>query len=240
MGASVRKAMSLIVSVKVQEGIVMAADSRVSMQIRKGDDLKGIGGICHYSDHFHKLFAAPNGVGISFCGEMAIESGNLNVYVERFLEERIKTDTPSENVAPLLLEYMKDLPKVPATIFHVCGYHDGVACLWRVLPRRNHVELLRDKPLVWDGEGDILARLLSPVQVRDEQGRGIPLPDFPVAVNLFSLQDAVDFADHAIGLTMDAMRFQIRPKTVGGAVDLLTIRPCGTQWIRRKTLGEPQ
>lgn len=218
----------------------MAADSRVSMQIRNGDDRKGLGGICHYSDHFHKLFAAPNGVGISFCGEMAIESGNLNVYVARFLEESIKVDTPVETVAPLLLEYMRSLPKVPATIFHVGGYHNGIPCLWRVLPRREHMELLRDKPLVWDGEGDILARLLSPVQIRDEQGHSMPLPDFPVAVNLFSLQDAVDFADHAIRLTMDTMRFQIRPKTVGGAVDLLAICPGGVEWIRRKSLGEPQ
>lgn len=232
--------MSLIVSVKVQEGIVMAADSRVSMQIRKGDDLQNLTGIRHYSDNFTKLFAAPNEVGISFCGEMAIEKGNLNVFVERFIRERIRWDTPAGDVAPLLLEYMLKLPKVPATIFHVCGYADGEPSVWRVFPKRNSVEKLEDKPLIWDGEGDILARLLSPVSLRTPTGSGMPLPDFPVALNLFSLQDAVDFADYAIKTTIDAMNFQLRPKTVGGPVDILVIRPGETQWIRKKRLGEPK
>lgn len=232
--------MSLIVSVKVPEGIIMAADSRVSMQVRKGDDLKAPAGICHYSDHFQKIFVAANGVGLSFCGEMAVESCNLNVYVERFLREKITADTPITEVAPLLLKEMAALPKVPSTIFHVGGYVEGAPCLWRVLPKQGRIEAMEDKPLVWDGEGDILARVLSPVQLRDGRGHGVNLPDFPVAVNLFSLQDAADFADHAIRLTMDIMQFQIRPKTVGGPVDLLAIRPDGSQWLRRKTLGEPK
>ncbi|MBR5328780.1 MAG: hypothetical protein IKV45_01085 [Firmicutes bacterium] len=232
--------MSLIVSVKVQEGIVMAADSRVSMQIRKEDDLHGLSGIRHYSDNFTKIFAAPNGVGISFCGEMAIEKGNLNVYVERFLKEQITADTPAADVAPMLLEYMLTLPKTPATIFHVCGYEKDVPCFWRVFPKKNVVEKLADKPLIWDGEGDVLARILSPVNMRVAQGNGLALPDFPVALNLFSLQDAVDFADYAIHTTMDAMRFQIRPKSVGGPVDILVIKPDETLWIRKKTLGEPK
>lgn len=232
--------MSLIVSVKVQEGIVMAADSRVSMQIRKGDDLQSLSGIRHYSDHFTKVFAAPNGAGISFCGEMAIENGNLNLFVERFIKEKIDENTEVEAVAPMLLSYMLALPKIPATIFHVCGYVNGEPCLWRVFPKRDSVEKLEDKPLIWDGEGDILARLLSPVNMRVERGCGPALPDYPVALNLFSLQDAVDFADYAINTTVDAMRFQLRPKTVGGPVDILVIKPEETLWIRKKTLGEPK
>ena len=60
--------MSLIVTVRSAEGIVMAADSRVSMQVRNEGDLKAVSGIRHYSDHFPKIFSAPNGMGISFCG----------------------------------------------------------------------------------------------------------------------------------------------------------------------------
>ncbi|MBQ2763549.1 MAG: hypothetical protein IJF43_00735 [Firmicutes bacterium] len=232
--------MSLIVSVKVQEGIVMAADSRVSMQIRKSDELQGLTGIRHYSDHFTKLFLAPNGMGISFCGEMAIEEGNLDVLLECFLKKNITEQTAVNDVAPMLLKYMQSLPKVPATIFHVCGYEGETACVWRIFPKRNLVEKTEDKPLIWDGEGDILARLLSPVNMRVEHGAGPALPDFPVALNFFSLQDAVDFADYAIHTTMDAMRFQIRPKTVGGPVDLLVIKPDEALWLRKKTLGEPK
>ena len=236
--------MSLIVTVKTAEGIVMAADSCVSMQVRGENDLKAVSGIRHYSDHFSKLFLVPNGMGLSFCGEMAIEKGNLNVFVERFFKEKINASTPAAEVAPMLLDYMRQLPKIPATIFHLCGYAEknGVPepCFWRVIPKKNTVEEIKEKPLVWDGEGDILARLLSPVAIRTPQGGGPPLPDYPVAVNLFTLQDAVDFADYAIRTTEEAMAFQLRPKTVGGPRDLLVIKPEESFWVRKKTLGEPK
>ena len=236
--------MSLIVTVRSAEGIVMAADSRVSMQVRNEGDLKAVSGIRHYSDHFPKILSAPNGMGISFCGEMAIEKGNLNVFTERFIKENITPDTPVSAVAPMLLEYMRRLPKIPATIFHLCGYErkngEAEPCFLRVIPKKNSIEEIREKQLVWDGEGDILARLISPVAIRTPQGGGPALPDYPVAVSLFTLQDAVDFADYAIRVTEEAMRFQIRPKTVGGPRDILVIRPDETLWIRRKTLGEPK
>ena len=232
--------MSLIVSLKVSDGIVMAADSRVSMQVRKEDDLRGVMGICHYSDTFHKLFVAKNGVGISFCGEMAIEKGNLSYLLEAFLEEKVSADLTVKETAEALLCYMKSLPKIPASIFHVCGYDEDIPVFYRVLPKKDMVEDLAERPLVWDGEGDILARILSPVVMRTPDGKTAPLPDHPLALNLFTLQDAVDFADYAIRTTIEAMRFQLRAKTVGGSVDLLVLRPDGPCWIRQKTLGEPK
>lgn len=236
--------MSLIVTVKSAEGIVMAADSRVSMQIRKEDDLGGVAGIRHYSDHFSKLFLTPNGMGLSFCGEMAIEKGNLNVFVERFLKEKITASTPVTAVAPLLIEYIRRLPKIPATIFHLCGYDEknseAVPCFWRVIPQKGVIEEIKEKPLVWDGEGDVLARLLSPVSIRSPHGEMLPLPDYPIALNLFTLQDAVDFADYAIRTTEESMHFQLRPKTVGGPRDILVLQPEESFWVRKKTVGEPK
>ena len=113
--------MSLIVSLKVSEGIVMAADSRVSMQVRKEDDLRAAMGICHYSDTYRKLYLAKNGVGISFCGEMAIEKGNISSLLDVFLKERVTAESSVKETAEALLDYMKSLPKIPASIFHVCG-----------------------------------------------------------------------------------------------------------------------
>lgn len=118
---------------------------------------------------------------------------------------------------------------------------DGLnSCFWRIIPKKNSVEELKDKPLVWDGEGDILARLLSPVAIRTPQGSNLALPDYPVALNFFTLQDAVDFADYAIRTTEEAMRFQLRPKTVGGPRDILVITQEERFWIRKKTVGEPK
>ena len=229
--------MSLIVSVKVAEGIVMAADSRVSMHVRKDNDLRGVMGICHYSDQFHKLFTAPNGAGISFCGEMAIEKGNLNTLLETFLKNEIRKDTSVEKTACALLEYMRSLPKVPSTIFHVCGYDGDSPELFRVQPKRDLMEDMGDKPLAWDGEGDVLARLLSPVTMRVPEGNGAPLPNYPLALNLFTLQDAVDFARYAVETTIQTMRFKNVIETVGGKVDILVITPEETKWLQKDELN---
>ena len=62
-------------------------------------------------------------------------------------------------------------------------------------------------------------------------------PDLEVAWEFFTLQDGVDFATYAIKTTIDTMRFQSVPKTVGGPIDILVIKPDeGVEWIARKEL----
>lgn len=234
--------MSLIVTVRVSEGIIMAADSRVSVHVKQNnDETRSAAGIRHFTDSFPKIFTAPNGAGISFCGEMALGDNGMHVMVKKFIDRKVHLSTPVEKVPGLLLEDMLLQERPPATIFHVCGYltenGEKIPCMWRVIPRKNIVEVLEGKPMVWDGEGDILARLLSPVDIRTPLGEHVPLPDYPVAFNMFTLQDAADFADYAVKVTMESMRFSLRAKTVGGQVDVLAITPGGTHWLRKKELG---
>jgi hypothetical protein len=50
-----------------------------------------------------------------------------------------------------------------------------------------------------------------------------------------TIQDAIDFAIYAVRTTIDTMRFQARPKNVGGPVDVLLISPDEPpRWIQRK------
>jgi hypothetical protein len=51
-----------------------------------------------------------------------------------------------------------------------------------------------------------------------------------------ALQDAIDFSIYAIRTTIDTIRFQARPKNVGGSIDVLVIAPDGAKWIQRKEL----
>ncbi len=67
-------------------------------------------------------------------------------------------------------------------------------------------------------------------------GGSIRQPELEVAWDLMTLQDGIDFAKYAIKTTIDAMRFQVATKTVGGPIDILVIKPNGTQWIQRKEL----
>lgn len=57
------------------------------------------------------------------------------------------------------------------------------------------------------------------------------MPHFQIPWQFFTLQDAIDFAVYAIRTTIDSVRFLPRPKTVGGPIDVLVIRPHESEWI---------
>lgn len=217
---------------------MLAADSRVSMQLNKKEETVTVTGIRHYSDNFQKILDLPNHGGISFCGEMATEQGGLSYLVSEFIRNQISEVTPLEKVPQMLLTYFQSLAAVPAAIFHVCGYSEESrkGLFYRVIPKRQTVEDLSGRAMVWDGEGDILARILSPVEIKGVPGQEKALPNHPVPVNLFTLQDAVDFADYAVNVTAETMKYQLRPQTVGGAVDILVLKPGESEWLRKKTL----
>ena len=86
----------------------------------------------------------------------------------------------------------------------------------------------------WGGETEVMSRLLSHVRV--EQGsQWNEMAAAQIPFNFFTLQDAIDFAVYAIRTTMESMRFQIRPKTVGGAIDILALKAGEKpQWVQKK------
>jgi hypothetical protein len=80
----------------------------------------------------------------------------------------------------------------------------------------------------WGGQADVIASLLQPTQSQ---------PKPPIIWDAMTVQDAIDFAIYAVRTTIDTMRFQARPKNVGGPVDVLLIRPDEPPgWIQRKEL----
>ena len=62
------------------------------------------------------------------------------------------------------------------------------------------------------------------------------MPAYGIPFEMFTLQDAIDFAIYAIKTTADTMRFQLRNKTVGGPIDVLVIKPSEAFWVKRKEL----
>ena len=79
--------------------------------------------------------------------------------------------------------------------------------------------------------------LLQPVFIRHERsGRYIPIPHFGVQWRYFTLQDAIDYSMYAVRTTIDTMRFHPRPKTVGGLIDILVIKPHEASWVQRNKL----
>lgn len=112
--------------------------------------------------------------------------------------------------------------------------------VWHVDVGQNHAGLLnasRQPGVSWGGEADILARLIQPAAIVDPKGavRQV-LPYFSVPWQFFTLQDAIDFCVFAVRTTIETIRFQARPKTVGGPIDVLVIKPDEAFWVQRKGL----
>ena len=238
--------MSLIATLFVREGIVMAGDSRLTIntQEQKGDQ-----SIVHLavgqSDSTYKVFLAPHDIGISTCGAADIQGVPIAGYIESFIAEALTDQLSSvEEVASKLLEHFGAFEPVPATQFHVAGYTrvDGTLEqeVWsvEVAPRQvTRLNVPGQQGASWAGEGDVLARLIQPVAQVDADGNIVAtFPSHPIPWQFFTLQDAIDFAVFAIRSTIDVLRFQPRPKSVGGPVDVLVIKPSGATWVQRKEL----
>ena len=57
--------------------------------------------------------------------------------------------------------------------------------------------------------------------------------------HLFSLQDAIDYAEFLIKTTSEHQRFSTKIPNVGGAIDIALLTPFdGFEWIRRKSFGQ--
>jgi len=237
--------MSFIITLYVREGIVMASDSRLALNKTQQ---QGEHTVLHVSvglsDSNYKTFLAPGDIGIATFGEAAIQGVPIAGFVESFINERLRGKSLSvHDAAKALLDYFCQLPGPPDTGFHVAGYEtrDGkrAAQVWRVLVRSGQAVQVNAKDIqgaAWDGEGDIVHRLINPAWIKDHAGNYQPLPVFDIPWQFFTLQEAIDFATFAIRATTDAIRFQARPKTVGGPIDVLVVKPDRAFWVQRKEL----
>jgi 20S proteasome alpha/beta subunit len=238
--------MSLIITLYVREGIVMAADSRLTLNFTRTVP-SGETNILSItsSDSAKKLFLAPNNVGIATCGPADIGGVPIAGFIESFIVEKLKGQPLSaEQVANKLKAYFGALGVRPATLFHVAGYatinETFEQTLFLVDPAAGSLSRMNSAnqhSAIWSGEIDVLQRLLNEVTLIQPDGSNpVPLPYFGVPFEFFTLQDAIDFAFYGIRSTIDTLRFQAREKTVGGPVDVLVITPDDSYWIAQKQL----
>lgn len=224
----------------------MASDSRMVFE-RQGqrDDAAKAPVAMGWTDSCDKTFLAPQGVGISSFGVCEIGGAPIAGYVESFMHEQLAAGSEEvDDAARKLLAYFSSIPERPDVRFFVAGYktenEQRVQHVYRVLAAQGQCERCNQPGVVgatWAGESDVLARLHQPVVVVNDQGQPTQrLVHHPVSWRSFTLQDAIDYAVYAIQATIDTMRFQPRPKTVGGPIDVLVIKPDRAFWVRRKEL----
>lgn len=231
--------MSLIITVYTNEGVVMAADSRLTLNTKVGEAPNEKLLSFDFSNSTNKLFCTKNGVGISTCGDAGIQGKPIAGFIDQFIIQN--NNVHVGDVARNLLIYFKALSPALNSTFHVVGYDiENKQRIYRVLTLSGEVSEVNpafEQGANWDGENDVLIRLVQPCWLSGSDKRpSQELASFPIPWNFFSLQDAIDFAMFGMAATIGTLRFQNRLKTVGGPVDVLTIRPEGSTWVQKKTL----
>ena len=239
--------MSLIMTVYVREGLVMAADSRLTLNYPRVLP-NGINQLLSItsSDSAKKLFLAPNNVGIATCGVADIGGVPVAGFVESFIVEKLKgNQLDVVKVCDELKVYFQSLSVLPGTIFQVSGYistDDRLEqAVFNVDPAPGTIVRMNisgQQGACWNGEVDVLQRLYNNVLL-SQPGTSPPvqMPSFGIPFEFFTLQDAIDFAVSGIRSTIETLRFQQREKTVGGPIDVLIILPDSSQWVAQKVIA---
>lgn len=234
--------MSFIITVHTNEGIIMASDSRTTYTTTNtrpdGTVEKNIG--VQITDTTYKTFMCNNRIGLSTCGTASIKNMPIAGYIEEFISQKVSDDSSVEQISQELLAYFSQYTPTPNTLFIVAGYNKGDTKQYirRVYVGSNQVvERSTDIPgAIWDGETDVLRRLIKNVAVKNDDGTYDDQDYYNIGFNFFTLQDAIDFAQYAVDSTIKTMFFQDRVKTVGGPIDILAIKPDGAFWIQHKEL----
>jgi hypothetical protein len=233
--------MSFVITVYVPAGIVMASDSRQSITIEgaapDGKPLTKIETVS--SDFVYKTFLLERQkVGINSFGESLLGKIPTESHIKRFSEEVLDDADDVTTIPSKLTEFFrKDFPKAD-TAFHIAGFKSierkSTPYVFYCHVGKNEIErknvATNTENIVygatWGGQADIIASLLLPIP-------GQPKP--PILWDAMTIQDAIDFAIYAVRTTIDTMRFQARPKNVGGPVDVLLISPDKLpRWIQIK------
>ena len=231
--------MSLVVTVYVPSGIVMAADSRMTVlrseEREEGDQKLKVQQQIVLSDNAYKVVALPSiRVGVSVYDAGVINNQPVDSHIHRFEEEAI---TPEDDVVScgekFLSFFQTNYPGVPIG-FHVSGY--------RLEKKASTPHVFVGHTTKQEGvrrvntskEGTVQYGILrsGDIQVVNRLIEKTQLPLFAA----MPLQDAVDYAIHLIRATIETMRFEPRFPGVGGAIDVLAVTPAGMRWVQRKEL----
>jgi len=232
--------MSLVVTVYVPSGIVMAADSRTTVlrseeREQEGGEKVKVQNQLVLSDNAYKVVALDSiNVGVSVYDAGVINNQPVDSHVHWFEEEEIAPEDDAVSCSEKFLAYFQGRhPNVPVG-FHVAGYRmeDRTSVPYVFVghttkqagSRRVNVnkEGKVQYGVVRSGDIQVVNRLIDKSQ----------LPLFAA----MPLQDAVDYAVHLIRTTIDTLRFEPRYPGVGGAIDVLVVQPTGMRWVQRKEL----
>lgn len=255
--------MSLVVSLIIPDGVVIAADSlstvqgQIALQAKLNAECPKCGEKIELNDlplppmatalstssFAQKLFPFGGKFGVGAFGLSVLLGKTVGYIVEtvehEVAQEDIQRVTDLANIIQerfdkLVREQFKDIDNAPDNFyplgFHVVGYDGDDGKIVEVkIGKKSEIVPHVEPGCTFSGTGQVVLKLWELGQKDRTQQTNFAI---------FSLQDAIDYADFLINTTASHQRFAVMIPTVGGEVDIALITPYrGFTWIRRKKLS---
>jgi len=265
--------MSICVSVRVAEGLVLAADS-ANVLLGLMDPKQKEPSIIQTFEHANKVCQlADLPIGVMSWGNAAIRDRTIQSLIMEceYEHEDVfkKQDCSVRTAAETLLHFIRhrydrahperagrDRPTIGVLVGGY-SYRQFYSELYAFsLPNGEDVETVRPNKADgtpsfgtnWFGSGEALTRLIKgfdPRVLDDMVAHGIErdsveawaqaaVGELPLIFDGMPLQDAIDFANFAVQVTIGVCRFRAGPPVCGGKVDIAVITPGKFHWAQRK------
>lgn len=215
--------MSLLVSVFLKEGIILASDSRTTY--KTSTSIK-------YTDQTYKSVLMDNKIGIAHCLNATVNGKTIDDHLQDFMKKykgRGLTRIPK-----LLKEYFLNLNPKCVIEFIVCGYIGETPYGYRIETQGN-IERFITSPqhVYWAGDRDVPSRLFS-MNYFKSNNRFIAHNQRKLKLDKFSISEGINFAEFLIYTSKSVMSYQECDQTIGGPIDILVLKPNSSYWYRRK------
>lgn len=257
--------MSLAVVIKGPEGLVLAADSRVTLQGRRGDQVL----LVNY-DNATKLlsFEAQSHIAAVTYGAAVIGARTAHSFVPEF-EVRVKKGRlPVEDFCRELRDFFKDrwdsvMPKDyrgADMTFIVGGFDEddpyGKVFLFGI-PRKTEIEARNAEEnnfgMTWGGQLELVSRMIhgfdpalpglieKKLSLNTEQMgqlmESLKQLEFPIPYQMLPLQDSINLAISMLRSTITFQSLGAGVRGVGGPLEVAVItRIAGVKYIQKKEL----
>lgn len=217
--------MSVIATVFLPDGIIMATDSRITGSNTSNENGLTKETIFTLSDNGQKLFLINNKIGISFCGKVEIDGKTMADFIDSFEKNKISDNDDVYEIAQKLRQEIFAFDKSGVDyFFHVAGYTKGKQEVYSVSSQL--VQLLNKEPCAaWNGDSAFLTNLIN----------GNP----PMTFDWYHmyLKDGIELAEFMVDVNCKAQRFSSSIATCGGPIDILLITKDEARWIKHKILN---
>ena len=215
--------MSVIVTLCLHDGIVMAADSRMTLTKTYPNGEKEIS----YEDGLKKIFKfGERDIGIAWCGNAQVAKEEIPDYLNGFYNRVSKTATIKE-IAEKLNSECNEKVQGETIRCHIAGYEDGTQCLYQVVDGIvTHKNIHPDFGvpticIVWDGQRDISGQIVHNKERIDIGDKLVNESDIPS----FTLEEGVRFAEAMLKRSCEEL------DVCGEPIYSLIITTNGLRWI---------